>query len=91
MNSHLVELVLTCGSWQEAQRIADALLETQIVNSIETFDVKPKHWWDHQTHGTQEVKVLVLAPAENFQNIQSLVSKIHHTKTAPILLTELIK
>jgi uncharacterized protein involved in tolerance to divalent cations len=90
MNSELVELVITCGSWQEAQRIADALLEMRLVENIETFEIKPTHWWEGHPHGTQQVKLLVLALPEHFNEIQSLSSTLKNINTQSILLTEII-
>jgi uncharacterized protein involved in tolerance to divalent cations len=89
--NYLAELVITCASWQEAQRIADGLLEKQLVNSIESFEIKPRHWWEGDQQSVQRVKLLVMAPTENFSDIQRLANKLHHVKSAPILLTELIK
>lgn len=90
MNNHLVELVLTCGSWQEAQRIADALLEKRLVTSVESFEIKAEDWESH-LHGVQEVKVLVIGPADNFTKIKTLANQVSRTRTAPVLLTELTK
>jgi uncharacterized protein involved in tolerance to divalent cations len=91
MNNRVVEFVITCGSWQEAQWIADALLEMQLVESIETFEIKPTRWLEGNPHGTQQVTLLVLALPENFPRIEAQVEKLKKINTQKILLTELIK
>jgi uncharacterized protein involved in tolerance to divalent cations len=91
MHGEVVELVLTCGSWQESQRIADALLEKRLVDRVETFEIQPLHWHDSHSHHAQEVKVIVHSHAGQVDKIKDLTSKICQTKTAPVLLTELTK
>jgi len=91
MNSHLVELVLTCSSWQEAQRIADALLEKRLVTSVETFEIRPTHWWASHSHTTHEVRLIVLGHHEDTDKIKAQAAKLKRINTKPILLTELTK
>lgn len=84
-----MELVLTCDSWQEAQRIADALLELRLVESIETFEVKAKYWWEGDSHGTKQVTLIVRAYEENFNSIEAQAAKLKKANTQRILLSEL--
>ena len=44
-SSNTVELFLTCGSWREAQKIADVLLKKKLVACVEFVEVKSKAWW----------------------------------------------
>lgn len=75
--NHPVELVLNCCTWQEAQRLADALLEKNLVSSVETFEVKTRHWWDGPDHRVQQVNLIVLGQAENTEKIQIQADKLH--------------
>jgi uncharacterized protein involved in tolerance to divalent cations len=89
--SHLTEAVIKCANWQQAQRLADALLEKQLVSSIETFEIHNKHWWDGPHHSTQEVKLLVIADPLNQAAIESLANHIRQIKTASVTLSAPIK
>ncbi len=76
-----VELVLTCGSWQEAQKIADQLLEKHLVACVEFMDVKSKSWWEGKLEETEEIKLIMQCVAENFESVEAEVSKIHSYDT----------
>jgi len=42
--SDFVELVLTCKSWQEADKVAGELLKQKLVACVEFFPIKSKYW-----------------------------------------------
>jgi periplasmic divalent cation tolerance protein len=77
MKSEFTELVLTCGSWQEAQRIADALLEKQLVACVEMLDVHSKFHWQGHIDAAKEVKLIMKSVANNFGKIEEEVAKLH--------------
>jgi uncharacterized protein involved in tolerance to divalent cations len=89
--SDSVEMVLTCGSWQEAQRIADILLEEQLVRSIESFEIKSMNWQEQYPHSTKQVKVLVLTSHAYVEKIEALVNRLKAIHTNKLLLTQLNK
>jgi uncharacterized protein involved in tolerance to divalent cations len=63
MNS-LVELVLSCGSWQEAQAIADSLLEKKLIASAEFLE-------QHEREGVK----LIMQSAENlYESVQAEIA-----------------
>ncbi len=66
-DANFVELILTCGSWQEAQKIADVLLEKHLVACVEFMDVKSKSWWEGKLEETEEIKLIMQCVAENFE------------------------
>jgi periplasmic divalent cation tolerance protein len=76
-----VELVLTCGSWQEAQRIADALLEKHLVACVKFEDVKSKYWWQGKLEEADEVKLSMQTVANNFDKVEAEVKKLHSYDT----------
>jgi uncharacterized protein involved in tolerance to divalent cations len=45
MSNGYTELVLSCKSWQDAQRMADILLEKHLVDSVEMLEVKSESGW----------------------------------------------
>lgn len=79
--SHFVELVLTCGSWQEAQKIADALLEQKLVACVEMMEIKSKYWWEGKLDEAKEIKLVMETVADNFAKVEAVVRKLHSYKT----------
>lgn len=76
-----VELFLTCGSWQEAQRITDVLLEKKLVACVEQMDIRSKNWWEGAIEDTAEVKLSMLTIADNFDRIEAEIAKLHSYET----------
>lgn len=63
VKSNFVELVLTCGSWQEAQAIADELLAKKLVASVEFLG-------QHERDG---VKLVMQSVEHLFEKIENEV------------------
>lgn len=76
-----VELVLTCGSWQEAQRIADSLLEQKLVACVEFLDVQSKFRWQGAVEESKEVKLVMQSAAHLFEVVEAEVAKLHSYDT----------
>src|SRR5947209_8786221 len=76
-----VELVLTCGSWQEAQAVADALLEKNLVACVEFTDVQSKYRWHNKLEEAKEVKLIMQSRADNFEKVENALKKLHSYDT----------
>jgi uncharacterized protein involved in tolerance to divalent cations len=70
MKSDTVEVVLACGSWQQAQKIADHLLGQKLVASVEFVQV--------QSAGVQ---LIMECAASHFKRVQIEVGKLHGHET----------
>lgn len=77
MKHNFVELVLTCGSWQEAQKIAYVLLEQRLVACVEFMEIKSKYRWQQQLEGASEIKMIMTTIADNFDKVKTEVRRIH--------------
>jgi uncharacterized protein involved in tolerance to divalent cations len=77
MKNNFIELVLTCGSWQEAQKIADKLLELRLVACVEFIDIKSKNWWKQQLEESNEVKLIMQSVENNFSKIDKIIKQLH--------------
>jgi uncharacterized protein involved in tolerance to divalent cations len=62
-----VELVLTCGSWQEAQKIADQLLEQKLISSAEFLKA-------------DGIKLLMTTLAELPDAVEAEIKRLHGKK-----------
>lgn len=79
--SQFVELVLSCGSWQEAQKIADSLLEKKLVACIEFFEAKSKYWWQGELETANEIKMIMHSAEHLFQAVETEIKKLHSYET----------
>ncbi len=72
-----VELVLTCGSWQEAQKIADELLGRKLVACVEFLNIKSRFQWKGNIDESSEVKIIMTTIESHFESIEAEVKKLH--------------
>jgi len=75
---NIVELVLTCGSWQEAQRITDTLLASKLVACVEQMEIRSKNWWQGEIEDSKEIKLIMTTVAEYYDKIETEI-RIHHS------------
>jgi periplasmic divalent cation tolerance protein len=80
-DTNFVQLVLNCGSWQEAQRIADSLLEQRLVACVEFLEIKSKYHWQNSIDEAKEIKLIMESIANNFKKIEAEVTKLHSYET----------
>jgi periplasmic divalent cation tolerance protein len=76
-----VDLVLTCGSWQEAQRITDVLLEQKLVACVEQIEIQSKYLWHSAIEENKEIKLVMKSIAEHFDKVEAEVAKLHSYET----------
>lgn len=75
------ELILKCGSWQEAQAIADALLEKHLVACVEFLEIKSRYHWHGKVEEANEIKLVMETVAGNFDKVETEVTKLHSYDT----------
>ena len=80
-NSDFVELVLTCSSWQEAQAIADKLLNQHLVACVEFLEIKSKYWWEAKLDQTKEIKLVMQSLGGHFKAVEEEVKKLSNYET----------
>lgn len=81
MNNELSELVLNCGSWQEAQAITDVLLSKRLVVCVESMEIKSNYHWNGNIDQAKEIKLIMLTKASQFDRIEAEVAKLHSYDT----------
>jgi periplasmic divalent cation tolerance protein len=91
MSSNFVELVLTCGSWQEAQKIADHLLENRLVACVEFMEIRSKYWWDGKLDEAKEIKLIMETIADNFDKVEAALGKLHSYETFVLQMIPIAK
>lgn len=81
MSTNFVELLLTCGDQQEAQKIADSLLRQKLVSCVKFTEVKSQFRWKDEIETSDEIKLSMTTIAENFNKIETEIAKLHSYET----------
>lgn len=80
-NNDFVELVLTCGSWQEAHKIAEELLHKRLVACVEFLELQSQYRWHGALEDAKEIKLIMETVAHHFEAIEAEVAKLHGYET----------
>lgn len=81
MKRDFIEIVLTATSWQEAQAIADALLDAHLVACVEFIPIKSRYHWHKSIEQADEVKLIMQSIASNFKKVSKVVKNLHSYQT----------
>jgi periplasmic divalent cation tolerance protein len=76
-DAKFVQMVLTCGSWQEAHELAEHLLEKRLVACVEMLEIKSRYWWKHRLEDANEIKLIMESVADNFAGVEAELKNIH--------------
>ena len=69
-DSNLIELLLSCSSWQQAQRIADSLLSKQLIRSAQFLETSA------QSPGLTEIKLIMHSLKERISEIEAEIAEL---------------
>jgi periplasmic divalent cation tolerance protein len=81
MSINFVQLVVTCGSWQEAQRIVDRLLKQQLIACAEFIPIKSKFKWKENIEESDEIKLIMESAEHLFDAVEAEIRKLHSYET----------
>ena len=81
MATKFIQLILTCGSWQEAQRIVDSLLDQKLIACAELIPIRSKYRWKENIEENDEIKLIMQSAAHLFDDIEAEVAKLHSYDT----------
>ncbi|HSX47594.1 MAG TPA: divalent cation tolerance protein CutA [Patescibacteria group bacterium] len=76
-----VELILSCSSWQEAQKIADRLLDKRLIACAEFIESKSKYHWHNKVEEAKEVTLFMQSLSHLFSDIEKEITKLHSYDT----------
>lgn len=75
--SGYIEIQLTCGSTDEADRIADALVERRYAACVQQFPIRSVYRWNGAIQHDEEVLLLVKTRAARFDDVVGVVRELH--------------
>jgi ribonuclease HI len=86
----LITLSLSCGSEQEANKIADVLLEKRLAVCVKQINAKSRYLWQNKLENADEVLMLIESVEENFGAIEREVAKHHSYETFTLMSYDVI-
>lgn len=81
MESDFVELSLVCANRDEANIIANRLLERKLVTCVKFLPVDSRYWWNGKIIDDHEILLLMETVAEKFDEIEGEVAELHSYDT----------
>lgn len=77
------ELVLSCGSWQEAERITTALLASPLVKTVETMETRSKRWWEGSYGQKSQLKLIIQTLEKDVMAVKHEIKKLRQGDSQP--------
>lgn len=72
-----VEIQITCGSVEEADRIADALVERRFAACVQQLPIRSTYRWDGAVQHDEEILLLVKTTAARVDDVVELARELH--------------
>jgi periplasmic divalent cation tolerance protein len=72
-----VEIQITCGSVDEADRIAEALVERRFAACVQQLPIRSTYRWDGAIQHDEEILLLVKTRAARFDDVAATVRELH--------------
>lgn len=79
--SSFVDLLLTCANQQEADTIADALLQKRLIACAKFMPVTSRFRWEGDIENNEEVLVTMEAHTADFMEVEAVVADLHSYST----------
>lgn len=76
MSEH-VEIQVTCGSGEEAERIADVLIDRRLAACVQQVPIRSTYRWEGEVQHDEEILLLVKTRADRFDVVASAVAALH--------------
>ncbi len=80
---------ITCGSREEAEKIAELLVENKLVACVNFFPVSSLYRWEGKVEKESEFVLLCKTTESKFKEVKEKVKEIHSYDTPAILSVEI--
>jgi periplasmic divalent cation tolerance protein len=86
-----VVILITTGTYEEANQIAEVLLEKRKAACINIIpEVRSRFWWEGHLHSDQENLLIVKAKASLLDEIVGLVKEVHSCDVPEVIALPII-
>jgi uncharacterized protein involved in tolerance to divalent cations len=83
MKTETVELVVACKSWQEAQTMADGLLEQKLAGTVEIVETASKYYFKHSFGQARGLKLIIQTTEAKVPRVRQLIGTQRHGEHQP--------
>jgi periplasmic divalent cation tolerance protein len=84
-----VEIQITCGSDEEATRLADALVERRQAACVQQLPIRSTYRWRGRVEHDEEVLLLVKTTADRATDVEATVDELHSYDLPALTVTQL--
>lgn len=88
MGEHL-EIQITCGSTEEADRIAEALVERRLAACVQQLPIRSTYRWQGRIEHDDEVLLLVKSVRARFAAVAGVVGELHSYELPALTAVEI--
>ena len=86
-----VEIQITCGSADEAARIADALVERRYAACVQQLPIRSTYRWDGAVQHDDEILLLVKTTGARFDDVATTVRELHSYDVPAITAVPIVR
>ena len=86
-----VEIQITCGSADEAARIADALVERRYAACVQQLPIRSTYRWDGAVQHDDEILLLVKTTGARFDDVATTVRELHSYNVPAITAVPIVR
>lgn len=90
MSDH-VEIQVTCGSVDEADRIADALVERRLAACVQQLPIRSTYRWQGEVQHDDEILLLIKSRADRFDDVTAAVRELHSYEVPAITAVAVVR
>lgn len=84
--SHVVIVMVTAASQDEADKIADQVVRSRLAACASTIPtVRSTYWWEGKVMNDQEALLLIKTTSDKFNSLEEAIRKIHSYKVPEIM------
>jgi periplasmic divalent cation tolerance protein len=84
--SEFIQVVTTAGSREEAQRLADVLVDARLAACVQVVGpIASTYWWQNKRETAEEWQCIAKTASRLYAEVEAAI-KAHHSYTTPEIL-----
>jgi periplasmic divalent cation tolerance protein len=89
-SSEFCVVITTTSSTEEAEKVARALLDVQLVACVQVYPMKSFYSWKGEICADDEIILLIKAKSSNYQEIENCIKSNHSYEVPEIIQIPII-
>ena len=87
----VLEIQVTCGGVDEAERLATALVEQRLAACVQQLPIRSTYRWNGAVERDDELLLLVKTTRDRYADVESLVLELHSYDVPAITAIEVVE